>query len=491
MGMPDLTRRRSTEESSSNHTRRAIFGQSETLDPTDFNDVFGGPPRTVISRQFSGEFTRTTSFYEEIFKPPDPVFAPSKSGRNLPGFKIPAGRASGGGEFYNDIFGCHDDGKMKSKSRPNSKPSSKSKSSSVLSSEELSPHRPVTGDDVAFSAFASNLRPINVSCKWNSSTMMHEEYPKKQEMPADFPFTHSSYMENPFEENEYTTNVKSYNCGFSRHVSSPETISLNPNSHGSFKVSVDDFEIMNSPSSPVSSLCEEVPEAKTKFQDTAMEQQVPEQEEDEVMSSYVIEITSRDQREGSREESDDLDEAIAWAKEKSQSKSSGNGWSTKPQQKDHQSAEMEERPEAHEASHQQKNGHGAMQSPKLKELHKWATGEEEDLSEKERACTDMEQLDEDIRLWSAGKETNIRMLLATLHHILWPDSGWYAISLTNLIKTSHVKKAYQRARLCLHPDKLQQRGAAPQQKYVADKAFSILQDAWAAFISQDVLLSSR
>ena len=49
------------------------------------------------------------------------------------------------------------------------------------------------------------------------------------------------------------------------------------------------------------------------------------------------------------------------------------------------------------------------------------------------------------------------------------------IPLTSLTESSQVKKAYQKARLCLHPDKLQQRGATLSQKYVAEKAFSILQ----------------
>lgn len=91
-----------------------------------------------------------------------------------------------------------------------------------------------------------------------------------------------------------------------------------------------------------------------------------------------------------------------------------------------------------------------------------------------------------MRLWSSGKETDIRLLLSTLHQVLRPESGWYAIPFMNLLQSSQVKKAYQKARLCLHPDKLQQRGATSLQKYVAEKAFSILQDAWAAFISQDV-----
>lgn len=62
-----------------------------------------------------------------------------------------------------------------------------------------------------------------------------------------------------------------------------------------------------------------------------------------------------------------------------------------------------------------------------------------------------------------------------LNQILWADSGWYAIPLTSLIESSQVKKAYQKARLCLHPDKLQQRGATLSQKHLAEKAFSILQ----------------
>lgn len=38
-----------------------------------------------------------------------------------------------------------------------------------------------------------------------------------------------------------------------------------------------------------------------------------------------------------------------------------------------------------------------------------------------------------------------------------------------------MKRAYQKALLCLHPDKLQQKGAAPHQKYIAEKVFDIMQ----------------
>lgn len=60
--------------------------------------------------------------------------------------------------------------------------------------------------------------------------------------------------------------------------------------------------------------------------------------------------------------------------------------------------------------------------------------------------------------------------------VLWSNSNWHAIPLANLRDGSQVKKAYQKARLCLHPDKLQQRGgASPIQKSVASRVFAILQ----------------
>lgn len=160
MGMHNLPRRRSTEETSSQRSRKTFSGESRIMHPNDFSDVFGGPPRSVLSRQYSGDFTprgSSNSFYEEIFRPADSA-APARSGRILPVFKIPGSRRGGGGwgGFYSDIFGSDDDRRSRTRSKPNSK--SKSNSSSVLSSEELSPMRPVIGDDVALSTFASKLR---------------------------------------------------------------------------------------------------------------------------------------------------------------------------------------------------------------------------------------------------------------------------------------------------------------------------------------------
>lgn len=71
------------------------------------------------------------------------------------------------------------------------------------------------------------------------------------------------------------------------------------------------------------------------------------------------------------------------------------------------------------------------------------------------------------------------MLTIILHslnddQVLWPECGWQPVSLTDLITGASVKKVYRRANLCIHPDKVQQKGATLQQKYIAEKVFDLL-----------------
>ncbi|PON82343.1 DnaJ domain containing protein [Trema orientale] len=490
------SRRRSTEQAS------VYADSSETFDPEDFADVFGGPPRSVYWRKLSGDFAgaASNSFYDEIFRPPENLNSGGIGRRGLPAFRIPGGSDL---RFYGDVFGSDrhggDERRSRERSRPNSKAKSKSKSkstsSSVLSSEEMSPLRPVIGDHVAFSDLASKLRPINVPCRRSSSTTLNhaEETASRRQgtsIPTFFYGHRPSFVEPQYVETE---NINNWNTlgrsssqyfGFSRRVSSPEIISLEPDSYPSVKISLDDVELNSPGSSAVSSLChdgatnqaksetreshvatEEDEEEEEEVDNQVEEEDDDEDDDDEVMSSYVIEIGS-DHREGTSDNAIGIDEAIAWAKEKFQTHSSSEKDLNIREKEDKGSAKVVGgRPNVPDfAQEQMDNKHGIVQSPKL----------------------EMRLQDENIRLWSGGKETDIRLLLSTLHYILWPNSGWSAMSLTSLIESSQVKKAYQKARLCLHPDKLQQRGVTLPQKYVADKAFSILQDAWASFISQDV-----
>ncbi|CAK9142818.1 unnamed protein product [Ilex paraguariensis] len=97
---------------------------------------------------------------------------------------------------------------------------------------------------------------------------------------------------------------------------------------------------------------------------------------------------------------------------------------------------------------------------------------------------DVQVSDGKIQQWSNGKTGNIRSLLSTLQYILWPESGWKPVPLVDIIEGSALKRAYQKALLRLHPDKLQQKGAACHNIYIAEKVFDILQEAWDHFNSQ-------
>ncbi|KAK9014896.1 hypothetical protein V6N11_006034 [Hibiscus sabdariffa] len=423
----------------------AVFAANlRGLDADDFSDVFGGPPRTVLYRKFSGDFTPSASFYDEAFQPLDssPSYS-TKVGRSLPAFRIPA-RGEG---LYKDILWLDND------LRRSSWELSESDSSSVLSWEEPIPLRPPARDDIRLSSFAPKFR-------LNSTTMAADQDQTKQQMPP-FTSTISFDHENLWPENrnhiENSMKISSY-YGLCKHASSPETISLESDSFRSIKILVDDSEF-NSPPSPASlSFCRE-PEAETGVQCNPMPEYAEDddEDEDEVTSSYVIEINS-DFRQSSSEEAVSIDEAIAWAKQ---------GYNTKKSDlREHE----KDQTNACGSIHPPMDGPGPMLSP----------SEEKPTEGKERSE------DEDVKHWSSGNENNVRMLLSTLHNILWPDGGWHMINLASLTESSQVKKAYQKARLCLHPDKLQQRGATLSQKYVAEKAFSILQDAWDAFISRDV-----
>ncbi|KAL3505315.1 hypothetical protein ACH5RR_035156 [Cinchona calisaya] len=96
-----------------------------------------------------------------------------------------------------------------------------------------------------------------------------------------------------------------------------------------------------------------------------------------------------------------------------------------------------------------------------------------------------ETLDADIKRWASGKEGNLRALLSTLQYILGPGSGWQPISLTEIVTSNAIKKAYRKATLYVHPDKLQQRGASIQQKYICEKIFDLLKAAWNKFNSEE------
>ncbi|KAI3950351.1 hypothetical protein MKX01_004503, partial [Papaver californicum] len=374
MGLNNLPRRRSTEETSSdrlmrrnnnNNNSRIIVGDSETssttttsLDPENFSDVFGGPPRSIIFRQFSsGDLitgnlkTNTATIYEDIFRSSEYVDrSKNKEKKVLPSKKkIDSG-------FYDDIFGSDDEDKRKSKWKSSSSEYSnnnkknknlKSNSSSVLSWEgELSPLRPsIVEDDVFFDTFTSKLRPVNIPGRRPYTSLMLVDEQHKKGASSDYPWINSN-PDNHNNQHDYIMDISNNNHNhnrtnsstrfvFSHGISSPETISIDPNSctSSSFASSNAPKENGNpgeSPSSVVSLQREYYPTFdqtlkttnRRHYQDYKMSPQEEAEDHEELMrSSYVIEISPERKRETriDRRESVGIDEAIAWAKEKFQS----------------------------------------------------------------------------------------------------------------------------------------------------------------------------
>ncbi|OEL34991.1 Auxilin-related protein 2 [Dichanthelium oligosanthes] len=136
--------------------------------------------------------------------------------------------------------------------------------------------------------------------------------------------------------------------------------------------------------------------------------------------------------------------------------------------------ESEERRKARLERHQRTMERAAKALAEMNERDLQAQREQE---ERQRFG---ESLDFEIKRWAAGKEGNLRALLSTLQYILWPECGWRPISLTDLITAASVKKEYRKATLCIHPDKVQQKGANLQQKYIAEKVFDLVK-VWLLF----------
>eukprot|EP00026_Physarum_polycephalum_P003421 Phypoly_transcript_03432.p1 GENE.Phypoly_transcript_03432~~Phypoly_transcript_03432.p1 ORF type:complete len:688 (+),score=155.49 Phypoly_transcript_03432:186-2249(+) len=86
-----------------------------------------------------------------------------------------------------------------------------------------------------------------------------------------------------------------------------------------------------------------------------------------------------------------------------------------------------------------------------------------------------------INNWASrgGRASNLRALLSTLHEVIWVDSGWDALSLADLVTTAQVKKAYHRANLIVHPDKVQ--NGTTEHQLIAQRIFEALRVSYETF----------
>ncbi|OWF38973.1 cyclin-G-associated kinase-like [Mizuhopecten yessoensis] len=107
-------------------------------------------------------------------------------------------------------------------------------------------------------------------------------------------------------------------------------------------------------------------------------------------------------------------------------------------------------------------------------------GEPQSLAEMKRKELEEEMDPDKLRIldWIRGKERNIRALLCSLDKVLWEEEKrWKGVGMAELVTADQVKKAYKKAVLCVHPDKL----ASSPYEDVAKLIFMELNDAWAQF----------
>jgi glycyl-tRNA synthetase beta subunit len=93
--------------------------------------------------------------------------------------------------------------------------------------------------------------------------------------------------------------------------------------------------------------------------------------------------------------------------------------------------------------------------------------------------SDLKQKTSDrVSAWKKQSEGNIMGLLASLHTVIWEDSGWQPKSMGDLLENNGVKKAYRLAILKLHPDKVKQQHGDTETLVLADMIFDTLKEAW-------------
>lgn len=87
-------------------------------------------------------------------------------------------------------------------------------------------------------------------------------------------------------------------------------------------------------------------------------------------------------------------------------------------------------------------------------------------------------------MWRTGSTPAALMHLCALCLDCWGTCGLTTLlslsSHSSLIKPQ-IRKAWMKANLLVHPDKVRQRNGTPEQVAIADMIFDVLKDAWNTF----------
>ncbi|EPQ27353.1 uncharacterized protein PFL1_05274 [Pseudozyma flocculosa PF-1] len=118
---------------------------------------------------------------------------------------------------------------------------------------------------------------------------------------------------------------------------------------------------------------------------------------------------------------------------------------------------------------------------KLREHQRQTAAQEAEEAER---LSHKDDVDAQLSAWRAGKETNLRALLASVDALAWPSLGWNKVGMHQLVTDAQVKRAYVRAIAKVHPDKLTPSNTTVQQRMLAAGIFNGLNEAWNASVAK-------
>ncbi|PWY90780.1 hypothetical protein BO70DRAFT_358241, partial [Aspergillus heteromorphus CBS 117.55] len=97
-----------------------------------------------------------------------------------------------------------------------------------------------------------------------------------------------------------------------------------------------------------------------------------------------------------------------------------------------------------------------------------------------------ESVDARLAAWKNGKQDNLRALLGSLDTVLWPESGWKKVNMSELIMPNKVKIQYMKGIAKVHPDKIST-DATTEQRMIAGAVFGVLNESWDKFKKENNL----
>ena len=84
--------------------------------------------------------------------------------------------------------------------------------------------------------------------------------------------------------------------------------------------------------------------------------------------------------------------------------------------------------------------------------------------------------------YMAPKKNHIKVLLCSLHQILWQGNTWGVVGMDKLADPKDVKKFYTKGIRMCHPDKVNTASCQDADKiYIANRCFAALNEAFNEF----------